>query len=149
MLEIRGTNWRDVSRDLQAELRVDSTGYHRDVSQYLVFSTRQAVSREQDVNGRKFAALAPSTANARRGTTRRGTAHILQDNGSMVRALVGQFSPSEARLTLGDRRNAQKAIWHQQGTSKMPQREWIGLRSYAGHDDFLAIEQIAERHIGR
>ena len=117
----------------------DWSQFHRRAAIYMQRSIRQGVYSGKDLDGRPFAPLSIVTQQAKRGSKRRGSAHILVDRGDMLKSLIPSSNAREGRVAIGDRMNQIKGRAHNFGTRNMPRRSWFGIRKA----DIEVIEGMA------
>ena len=101
---------------------------------YMERETKLNFAREQSPEGDAWAGLAESTLRYKR------TSSILRETGSLVASIAkSAASSTEVRITAG----TAYGIFHQEGTSKMPARPFIGLSDKHRQE----ITRIFERHL--
>ena len=85
---------------------------------YMERQTRLNFAKESDPDGAAWAGLAPSTLRRKRSGA------ILRESGELVKSISSSSSDKQARVfSPGPDYN----IYHQQGTSRMPARVFIGI----------------------
>jgi len=118
---------------LAAQIK-DMQGALDEAGLYMERETKLNFARQQSPDGAAWAGLAESTLRYKR------TSAILRETGSLAASIQKQpASSTEVRITAG----TEYGIFHQEGTSKMPARPFIGLNDR--HEG--EIMRIFERHI--
>jgi phage virion morphogenesis protein len=108
------------------------------IAKATVFLERQTKVRfasQTDPDGKSWAGLAPSTL------ARKKTSAILRETST----LVNSISSSSAGLIGQVSASTEYGIYHQSGTSKMPQRKFIGINE---GEDVPKINEIIRQHLG-
>lgn len=85
---------------------------------YMERETRLNFSKESDPDGKAWAGLAASTL------LQKSTSAILRETGSLVGSIAAE--PPSAR-SVKVSASTSYGIFHQSGTSKMPQRQFLGI----------------------
>lgn len=101
---------------------------------YMERETRLNFSKESDPDGAAWAGLAASTL------LQKGTSAILRETGSLVGSVAAE--PPSAR-SVKVSASTSYGIFHQTGTSKMPQRQFIGI----GARHVAEINKIFEAYL--
>lgn len=105
------------------------------VGMYMERETKLNFAKESTPAGAPWAGLAASTLRQKR------SAAILRETSDLVNSIAAEpASETEVRVNGG---GTEYGIYHQMGTSKMPQREYIGIESR--HEP--RIRKIIERYV--
>lgn len=104
---------------------------------YMERETKMNFARESDPDGGGWAPLAASTLAQKRG------GGILKETGALS-ASIAMIGPSGDQVKVASR-GVPYGIYHQTGTSKMPQRKFIGI----GDRHIPRIVKMFEEHIGQ
>jgi phage virion morphogenesis protein len=119
------------------ELKGKTKTLPKAIAKATVFLERQQKVRfasQTDPDGKAWAGLSPSTlARKKTNAILRETSTLANSINSSSAGLIGQVSAS-----------TEYGIYHQSGTSKMPQRQFLGI----GADDVPKIEEIIRQHLG-
>lgn len=125
VLEARGLE--ALKRRLARLSEPDFEGALAAIGQALVEKVEQSFEREADPYGEPWKPLAPSTLEKRRKKGR--GAKILQDTGVMRRSLNWQLRGRNA-VAVGF--SDKKAVWHQEGTERIPARPMLPWKKGPG-----------------
>lgn len=113
-------NAKDVEKMLRKAADKTSSGLRnplRDAGLYMVRETISNFTGEHDPDGRPWAPLAASTL------ARKKTSTKLRETGAMAAANRLYVGGKTARI----KNSIDYAIWHQTGTKRMPQRQFLGI----------------------
>ncbi len=105
----------------------------REATLFMERETKLNFARETDPDGNPWSALSPSTLKYKR------TNSILRETGTLANSVAGESNGTVGRVRI----SSDYGIWHQTGTSRMPQRKIIGI-SESRH--IPKIEKIFESH---
>ena len=102
---------------------------------YMERSTKLNFAKQSDPDGKKWEGLKPSTlAQKKTNAILRETATLVNSISSSSAGLIGQVSAG-----------TEYGIYHQTGTSKMPQRKFLGISE---SKDVPRIKEIISEHLG-
>lgn len=133
--EIKVNDNRTVFTLEQMKKRIQKrTAMVREMTMFAEAETRRNIVAEVDPDGNAFAPLAESTLR------RKKTRAILRETSAMIASIQSSASGDTGRVQIG----TDYAIYHKTGTSKMPQRNPIGI----GDKLREQLNQIARRHLG-
>jgi phage gpG-like protein len=102
---------------------------------YMERETKLNFAKQSDPDNKPWAALSPSTL------ARKTTNSILTETATTVNSISGR---SAGLIGYVEVTSGEPAIYHQTGTSKMPQRKIIGI----GAHHVPKIEEIVRQHLG-
>ena len=105
----------------------------REATLFMERETKLNFARETDPDGNPWSALSPSTLRYK------STNAILRETSTLANSIAGESNGNIGRVRAG----TDYGIWHQIGTSRMPQRKIIGI-SESRH--IPKIEKIFEDH---
>jgi len=106
------------------------TPFLKQAALYQERSTRMNFAKQSDPDGAGWAALSSSTLRTKRSGA------ILRETSALVGSISSSVGGNVATITAGQ----SYGIFHQTGTSKMPQRKFLGF----GDRDRTQIMKIAE-----
>ena len=119
-------------------LRKRATTLDKPVGQATIFMERQTkirFAKEVDPDENRWADLSPVTLRQKK------TKSILREEAILANSIQSEHSGREGRVFTTD----EKALWHQEGTKKMPARPFLGINEST---DIPKIEKIFQRHFG-
>lgn len=110
---------------------------HKQIGEYLVLSTDERFRTETDPDGNKWTPLKAKTIQRKQAEGK--ILRVLQATG-LMRSRIN-YSADDRQVTIGT--SDRKAPFHQLGTSKIPQRRFLGL----GENDIAEVQAIYQEHL--